>query len=464
MAVNATFARAAAAALLAAALAAPAARAEPLRLTLPGVVERSIAESHLVRAGGLDADRAREEVRKARAQRYLPKAEVSLGGGVVPAAHGTVVASPDSNSRLEDLGPFYRAELKLVQPLWTFGRLDSLESLARGGLAAEVARGELTREGVAFDAARAYWALAASIKGEGVARDMRGDFETLLRETEKRLGDESSGVDDADLFDVKSSAYSIDRIHLDALEARRLAADALAALLALPAGTEPEAVDEPSPLVEFGEASFDAAVAAAVDGNREVRALTAAAEALTRKIVYQRASRNPVFFLAAGAGYARAPNRDRQDNPWVSDDYNFSRVGAELGLTFDANLYKQNIDVTEAILERDALLEKLAGLRLKVGVDARQALRAAARGQLLLSSARTALKAAKSRLRLLLDDWETGLGDVTDVLDAYDKYYRLRAEEPQREYDLNVALARLGFVLGDVNLYLGWVQRGKVTF
>jgi outer membrane protein TolC len=126
-------------------------------------------------------------------------------------------------------------------------------------------------------------------------------------------------------------------------------------------------------------------------------------------------------------------------------------------------LYRKNIDVSEALAEQRALLEQLEVLRSKVGVEVRRALRETQRTHLLLESARISLKAAKSRLRLVLDNWETGVGEVSNVIDAYEKYYRLRVEEPQREYDLNVALARLGFVLGDVNLYLGWVHDGKVS-
>ena len=65
--------------------------------------------------------------------------------------------------------------------------------------------------------------------------------------------------------------------------------------------------------------------------------------------------------------------------------------------------------------------------------------------------------------QLVIDQCAALSRRVSDVIDAYEKYYRLRVEEPQREYDLNVALARLGFVLGDFNLYLGWVHDGKVS-
>lgn len=449
--------------LLAGAVAASSAAAETVRFGLRDIVERAVAESHLVKSGGFDVARAGEGVRKARALRILPEAKVSLAGGLVPEARGTVVSSPDSSNSLDDLGPFYRLEFKFVQPLWTFGKLDAVEALAREGLATQQARRALTGESVAFDAAKAYWALAAAARGESVARDMRADFDELQREVEKRLADETSGVDDADLLDVRTNSYSIDRLYFDALEARQLAGDALRALLALPGEVEPTAVDEPQPAVAIDAAGAAAAATRAVEAHPEVRALSAAARALAAKVELQRRSRNPVLFLAGKAGYAHAGNRDEQDNPWVNEEFNYARVGAEIGLSWDANLHRQNIEVSESAQEHRALLEQLAGLRAKVGVDVRQSLRQVQRTRALLDSARVALKAAKSRLRLVLDNWQTGLGEVADALDAYEKYYRLRIEEPQREYELNVALARLGFVLGDINLYLGWVHDGKVS-
>lgn len=449
--------------LLGVLLAVSPAAAEAPPLGVREVVERAVAESHLLKAGAFDVARAGEAVRKARALRILPEITLDLAGGLVPEARGTVVSSPDSSGELGDLGPFYRLELKLVQPLWTFGRIDAAEALAREGLAAQQARRTLTGENVAYDAAKAYWALAAASRGEAIARSMRGDFDKLQREVEKRLADENSGVSDADLLEVRASSYSIDRLFLDALEARRATGDALRVLLALKGEAEPALVEEPPPAVEVDERRTAEVVARAVEAHPEVRAMAAAARALAAKVEVQRTSRNPVLFIAGGVGLAHAGNRDEQDNPWVNDDFNYSRIGAEIGMKWDANLYRRSIDVSEARAEQRAVLEQLEVLRARVGVEVRRALRESQRTRALLDSARSALKAAKSRLRLVLDNWETGLGEVGDAIDAYEKYYRLRVEEPQREYELNVALARLGFVLGDVNLYLGWVHDGKVS-
>lgn len=449
--------------LLGGALSAPAAAAEPLRLGLRDVVERAVAASHFVKAGAFDTAKADAGVRKARALRILPEVTLNLTGGLVPEARGSVVSSPDSSGDTDNLGPYCRLELRLVQPLWTFGRVDAAEALAGEGLAAQLARRALTGENVAFDAAQAYWALAAASRGEAVARDMRGDFDELQAEVEKRVADESSGVNDADLLDVRTSRYSTDRLFLDAAEARRASLDGLRALLGLSGGEEPLLVEEPPPALEIDESRSASVAALAVERHPEVLALAAAARALAARVELERRSRNPVLYVAGRIGYAVAGNRDRQSNPWVEDEYNHTRVGAELGLNWDANPYRKGIEISEAVAEHQSLLEQLEALRAKVGLDARRALREAWRTRSLLDSARTALKAAKSRLRLVLDNWETGTGEVADAIDAYEKYYRLRVEEPQREYELNVALARLSFVLGDVNLYLGWVHNGKVS-
>ncbi len=449
--------------LLGGALAASAAAAEPVRLGLLEVVERAVAESHQVKAGTYEVARADEGVRKARALRILPELTLNLGGGLVPEARGTVVSSPDSSGDLDNLGPFYGLEFKLVQPLWTFGRLDATETLAREGLATQRARRTLSGQNVAFDAVRAYWALAAASQGETIARDMRRDFDKLQHEVEERVADENSGVNDADLFEVKTNSYGIDRLFFDALEARRASADVLRGLLALTGEEEPVLVDEPPPAAEVDENRAVDVVTRAVEAHPEVRVMAATARTQEMRVELERRSRNPVLFLAGGFGYAHAGNRDEQDNPWINDEFNHTRVSAAIGMKWDANLYRKGIDVSEARAGHQVLLEQLEGLRARVGIEARRALRETRRTRDLLDSARTALKAAKSRLRLVLDNWETGVGEVKDAIDAYEKYYRLRIEEPQREYELNVALARLGFVLGDVNLYLGWVHDGKVS-
>ena len=114
------------------------------RVGLQEALERTLASSHVVRAAGHDVGKAEVAVRRARAERYLPEAELLVETGVVPAAKGTVLDSPDEDDDFDNLGGFYKVNLKVVQPLYTFGRLKSLEEAALEGFDAQQAKREFT--------------------------------------------------------------------------------------------------------------------------------------------------------------------------------------------------------------------------------------------------------------------------------------------------------------------------------
>ena len=56
-----------------------------------------------------------------------------------------------------------------------------------------------------------------------------------------------------------------------------------------------------------------------------------------------------------------------------------------------------------------------------------------------------------------------GLGDAFRLLRAYQSYFELRAAEIEREYEFNVSLAKLSRVIGDMDLYIGWINSGRVA-
>ena len=82
---------------------------------------------------------------------------------------------------------------------------------------------------------------------------------------------------------------------------------------------------------------------------------------------------------------------------------------------------------------------------------------------MLLETTKGSLESAKTWLRVSLENWELGIQDVYRMLRAYEAYYRLRGVEIEREYAFNVALAKLAFKVGDINLYLRWVKDGNVV-
>ena len=445
-------------------LAVPSVPAKELKLTLSSAVELAVRESHFVRSANLEVDKAGVAVKRARAERYVPEAELLVETGVVPAARGTVLDSPDEDSDLDRLGPFYKVNLKIVQPLYTFGRLKNLEKLARGGLGAAEANRELALQEFSLLVIEAYWSLATSREAVSIAEELRESFQTLIAEVEKKLDDEDSEVDDGDLLEVRSSTYRIEKIFLDAREDRRKAFLALRILLGTGEDTSLVTGGEESPVLAVEMDAFSRLLAAEGVGDQQLKVLEAAAEALSRKIELTRSERYPLVFLAAGAGVADAPNRDDQTNPFVVDDFNYARIGAGIGMKWGPNLYKRNLEVEEMEKEYQALLEKTEALRQKLSLTASSRFGEAARNRALLDAARESLRASKSWLRLSVENWDLGIGEVNRLLDAYEAYYAMKGIEVAMELEYNLSLARVASSLGDVNLYLKWVEEGKAAF
>jgi outer membrane protein TolC len=437
-------------------------RAGTVRVDLESAVARTVSNSNLVTAARMGEERAAVSLKRARAERYLPETELTVETGVVPAARGTALDSPDEMDSLDSLGGFYKVGLTVVQPLYTFGRLSHLEQTAREGMGAAAAKTGLTVQEISLLAIRTYWQLSSARRALALADELRENFNTLVTEVEARLEDEDSEVDDGDVLEVKSSTYGIEKTYLDAGEDLRVATVALRTLMGSTDGAVFDTADERSPELGFGVSEIERHLAEKGISTKEVELLEAASRALESKIKLLNSDRYPVVFIAAGAGHARAPNRDDQTNPFVVDDFNYSRLGAEIGMKWKLNIYKKNLEVEGMEKEYAALLETIEALKRKVTVEASESLGGAVRNRNLLEAARISLKASRSWLRLSVDNWDLGIGEVDRLLDAYEAFYRMKGVEIEMELEYNLSLARVADALGDLNLYLDWVKSGTV--
>jgi outer membrane protein len=431
--------------------------------TVRSAVETALANNPMGLAAKFQVQRAGLNVKKAQYQSYLPKLNFNLDTGFVPEARGDIFYSPDKSDELNGFGPFYRIDLKLVQPLFTFGRISSAIEATRYGESLAVSEREQILEKLALEVIETYWGLASAIRAESVALDLRDNYEKLLREVRERLEDEDSAVDDLDLLEVKAYNFSVEENYRKAYEMKTLSSQLFNALLYIDLDTPIATSGEPTPEFVPEKAGLDRSILAAQKFRPGIKAIEAAAEAVRAKTDLAKSQRYPLIFLSAGVGLAQANNRTDQDNPFVVDNFNYKRVAAAFGVSWDLNLIERNVDVMQAEAEHRAVLERLKALKTEVAVEVNRAFLEAERNSLLLESARKSLKAAKTWLRVSLENWDLGIGEVRRMLRAYTAYYSMERTVIEYEYRLNASLAKLAYILGDTKLYLDWVQHGKVT-
>ena len=212
------------------------------------------------------------------------------------------------------------------------------------------------------------------------------------------------------------------------------------------------------PVFDHKKFSVGRALAA---GNRlrsELKALRFADLAAKARLNLAKSMRYPDFFIAGGATVRWAANRPSDD------DYNDKGLGAFLGLRWKLNFWKANDDVKKARLNIKTFHEKKRQLRAKIELEIRQAHSQLVKEYNLLLAARKSLKNSKTWYRLAGDNWEMGIGKMSEFVKAYTTYFTMEGATIRQELACGEALARLAYVIGDTKLTLRWLQNEKITF
>lgn len=415
-----------------------------------------------VKNSEINVAKTRLMVKEARMSRFIPVLKLSGKTGIVPEARGDIFSSQDSQTDLDGLGPFYKLDLKLVQPVLTFGRGSSALKAARKGVEISIAQKRDAIERVSLDTIKAYWALSGAKRAVTVAADLKKNFDKLQGEVEKLLEDEDSEVDDSQLLEVKTNKYLIESQYLQSQNAVVRTEEMLRALTGIKSNTSLTPVKHRTPVVKFEENKIKAYTAKVVLSHFSLKGLKSAERALSYKKKFHKSEMKPLVYVAGGFSWAYTPNRDDQKNPFVNDTFNYRSIGAYIGVEWDLNPIRKKIAWRKTEKEEEVLKNQKVLLKEKIRLEFKSALQKTAERSKLLKSLKKSMKAAKSWLTLTLDNWESGLGEVAPVIKAYKAYYELKGLEIKKETELNITIAELAYKMGDIKKYLKWVKNEQI--
>jgi outer membrane protein TolC len=391
---------------------------------------------------------ARSDLAIAQALRIVPNASATVIAGPTPEARGNVVNSPDSSRSLDGLGPFGRIDVQVVQPLFTWGRLDAASEAATAGVEARTDMVRDTANLVQLRVVQLYWGAALARQLLVIAAEVKKSLATAG----KRI---TESLEKADGTVLLSDRYRIDLFRA-VLEARE--ADAQNGLdqarigLAAIIGLEPQTlVLKDEPLSETGGAlpAEAAALAYAESQRPDLQALDSAIAARGAEVKAAEAEMLPQFFAGGFFTFGYAPNRDIQTNPWVRDDVNLLAGGVVVGFRQDLAFPMLVAKVRQARAARETLQRQRDGLArlIQVQVDGALAENAAARAR--HAAADAALGSGRALFRSSTLDFAGGLIEARTLIEAYGLYVESQVAAARALYDLIVARAKLYQVLGE---------------
>jgi outer membrane protein TolC len=425
--------------------------------TLPQLIEL-VRKSNPGLAASAQAT-ARVEAQLSEANRsWLPSGEVLSVLAPVPEIrcepsieNCTATSIKDLNDISETIkfrGVFTRTEFRLVQPLFTFGKLSAGRQAAREGVSASRKREDGVAAELALNVTRAYYGLKLA----------RAVLETL-DEGKGRLSEAQAQID-KDLAAGTGSVTQTDRLRLGTvqaeveirlLEAQKGADEAKGGLRALIGPDGPEDIeidDQPLEPVNVPERPLAHYEEQARLSRPEVRALDHLVASKNALADLERRKQYPDLVLLGSATLAYASSIDDPKNAFFNDPFNSrgAAVAAALRLPLDlgvrnARAAQLRADAEETVLRRR---EALGGIAFEIE-RAHASVREATKR---LAAVRIGERKARAWITAVAHNFATGLAEAKDFADALVASFQFRIRALQAIFDLNMAAAALSRATG----------------
>lgn len=370
-------------------------------LTLAEVLREIASRSTVAVSAGLDLDAARESTRRTQAS-YYPSVDLSVGhfnrDNPVVAIVGAF-AAPTSEKN------FFTGELDVSELLWDGGRRSGAVRVARSTEDAVGMQGQADVRAAQLEGMETYLAILASKAQLHVVAQREASLRDHLREVKDLF--EQGVVARNDLLATEVRLRSVQD------QAGRVDNDAAAATQALNRlmgrdPVEPLALPAQLPSPPLLAAGTDDLGKRAAAGNKRLLALQARLRTEQDMVAVRKADSYPTFIAQASHTY-------QQNQYLLYPNANYLFLGVNWQ-AYDGGARRAGVREAELAVARTT--QQIADLQRQLGIqvsraynDYQQALREAA-------TAETNVKASEENLRIVEDQYKSGLARSTDVLDA----------------------------------------------
>jgi outer membrane protein TolC len=416
-------------------------RAEALALDRHPFVGRARADLRL----------AESRRTRARHSRWVPQLSLSNVWGPIPDARGEitefgVLVSPDSADVIKNLGFFRETNLELVQPLYTFGRINRLVRAAEAGVEASEAGVEATSDEIRLQVRKLYWAMVLGEELVRIADEILREIAEADVQLEERYEDGS--VSQNDLFEFEIYRFRAQRGKREAVDGLEMARAALRAATGLAEGVPIRTETLELTMLAANLDSLSGYLQMARELRPELAQLTAGISAQSSLASATRSEFFPQLFFAGAVKWNHAPGRFDPRNPFVYNPTNFFRPGFVVGFNWNVNLFQTRDRVRIAEHEAALLSAQMDPLSEKIQLDVREAHMRVVRAAADIEDSQRALTAADNWFRAESQTFDLGIGEIGDLIDAFQAKIDMERAHLESIFDYNTALADLSRAVG----------------
>lgn len=424
---------------------------DTVRVSLQQFIERGLENSGQLSYEKQKVNLADNKIKQARSKRFLPKFELNTQHGVVPGVKSQredlepdeYYLDPNLENDWQNWAVFTRVEVSAVQPLFSWGALKNAVKAAQS--AAKAAQEQFEKQKAdlrirLFELYQSYLMTSEILTLLDEAEKKINEIENMI-EKKRKEGDPNFDQSDLYKFKIFKSEFAMRaaEVRKEAAMTQRIWNYVLQADKGMVYIPETNFLDPVSQQIK--ELAFYRSNALA--NRSEIAAVEAGINAAKYGMKAQRQQYYPTLFLGLSASYANTPNRPRQDNPFIINNSNYATGSFGLGirqnldfLSANADLEKGRIQYRQAKFLKEAAVE---GIILQIN----QAYKEASLSKVEVEKTDEALVTSKKWLRQEQLDYDFGMGETKDLIDAMQKELELRVQLKRRIFEFNKDMAKL---------------------
>jgi outer membrane protein TolC len=345
-------------------------------------------------------------------------------------------------------GVFTRTDLRLVQPIYTFGKISAGVNAAELGVEASRSKESGQVADVELNVRKAYW-------GAKLARELLSMLDEGLeylndaqKKIEEELADGSGNASVTDRLRLRTMRADIEARVLEARRGADLAKAGLRTLIGPSAPADLDVDDAPLEALAVPTRELTSYDDLARSYRPEVKALDqmVAAKRALADLEWRR--QYPDLVVVGTATYAYASSIDHPNNAFANNPFNTSGVGVAAALRMPLDLFVKNAhaqrlraEAREAELRRN---EALGG----IGFEVEKAYTEMKEADQRLKTVQKGEKASRQWIAAIMQNISVGLAETKDFSDALLAFFQAHSRCLQALYDTNIAVASLTRVAG----------------
>ncbi len=432
------------------------------RISLAEFIDRGLERSGQVQYEYGAVELAENRVGEARSRRILPSVNLNTNHGLIPGVKSDTDLPPEQfyldpnlSNDWEDWAIFTRAEINAVQPIYTWGAVN--KAIRAAELGAESARKEFEakRKGAELQLFELYYSYLLATEIERILEDAESTLRQVGRQIEEMREEGDPNLKEKDIFqyEIYRSEFEIERTRVK--EGVRRIQHIWNYILADSEGRVYLPREDFLDPLPFEIEPFETYQARALESRSEIRAVETGIEALRHSVDAIRAQNYPSFYIGMTASFANTPNRPRQSNPFIINNTNYLNAAVGFGIRQNLNFSSIRKQVQRQEIEYNRTQDLKHALSDAIILEISENYQDAVVAETRVRQLEEALKTTREWVRHEQLNYDFGIGEVEDLIDAVRKELELRVELKESIYDLNNKLAKLANAAGHSIRQLG---------